>query len=69
MSEDTRPHFIRFAEVKRRTAIASYQHARKLAAAGKFPAPVQLGEHAIAWVAAEIDEWIAQRIAERQVAA
>lgn len=32
---------------------------------GAFPVPVKLGPRAIAFVAAEIDAWIAQRIAER----
>lgn len=30
-----------------------------------FPAPVKLGPHAVGWIESEIDEWIANRIAER----
>lgn len=32
---------------------------------GRFPKPVPLGGRAVAWVADEIDDWIAQRVAER----
>lgn len=31
---------------------------------GTFPKPVQLGPRAVAWVADEIEAWIAQRIEE-----
>lgn len=33
-------------------------------AAGSFPKPIPLGEHAVGWVASEVDAWIQQRIAE-----
>jgi prophage regulatory protein len=33
--------------------------------AGTFPAPVETGPHAVAWVEAEIDAWIAAKIAAR----
>ncbi|WP_033924855.1 helix-turn-helix transcriptional regulator [Sphingomonas sp. 35-24ZXX] len=32
---------------------------------GEFPRPVKIGERAVAWPAADIDGWIAQRIAAR----
>ena len=32
---------------------------------GAFPRPVSLGGRAVAWVREEIEEWIEQRIAER----
>lgn len=32
---------------------------------GRFPAPIRLGEHAVAWVEAEVDRWLEARIAER----
>jgi len=32
---------------------------------GRFPKRVVLGERRIAWVADEVDDWIAQRVAER----
>lgn len=30
-----------------------------------FPKPIRIGERASAWVAAEVDAWIAERIAQR----
>jgi prophage regulatory protein len=43
----------------RRTQIAS------LVAAGKFPKPVKLSERRIAWIADEVAEWQAARVAAR----
>jgi prophage regulatory protein len=42
-----------------RTQIAS------LVAAGKFPKPVKLSERRIAWIAEEVAEWQAARVADR----
>jgi prophage regulatory protein len=33
--------------------------------AGKFPEPVQLGPHVVAWPEAEIDAWLAAKLAAR----
>lgn len=33
--------------------------------AGRFPAPVHVGPRLSAWLAAEVDAWIAERVAER----
>lgn len=41
------------------------RHLWRLRKAGKFPKPIKLGVQRIAYVEAEIDAWIAQRIAER----
>lgn len=38
-----------------------------MAAEGQFPQPVQLGERRIAYVRAEVDAWIDQRIAARRI--
>lgn len=35
----------------------------QLVAQGKFPKPISLGERAVAWVEADIDKWMADRIA------
>ena len=32
-------------------------------AAGRFPRPIHLGPHAVAWLAIEIDAWVAERVA------
>ncbi len=33
-------------------------------AAGKFPRPIQLGDRAIGWLEADIEAWVATRIAQ-----
>lgn len=38
-------------------------------AAGRFPAPVKLGERSSAWDSSEVDRWIADRIASRDAKA
>ena len=43
----------------------SPQHIARLEKVGKFPKRVRLGQGRVAWVEEEIDEWIKQRIAER----
>lgn len=30
---------------------------------GKFPKPVQLGAHAVAWAEREVEEWISEKLA------
>ncbi len=32
--------------------------------AKEFPVPIKLGDRAVAWVSAEVDDWIRNRIAE-----
>ncbi|MDR3798419.1 MAG: AlpA family phage regulatory protein [Terracidiphilus sp.] len=35
----------------------------QLVAQGKFPKPINLGDRAVAWIEADIDKWMADRIA------
>lgn len=35
----------------------------KLVSAGEFPAPVQIGPRAVAWLSADVDNWIDERVA------
>ena len=58
----------RLPQVKDRTRLGRSEIYRRIAA-GNFPAPIKLGIRASAWVSAEIDDWIAKRIAERDSAA
>lgn len=67
-ANDSPRRLLRFSEVASRVSLgrsAIYGRIR----AKTFPAPVHLGEHTVAWVEAEIDEWIAARITERDKAA
>lgn len=59
---------LRLTEVRRRTGRCRSDIYRDIAA-GKFPAPVKLGERASAWPEHEINAWIAERIAARERAA
>ena len=36
--------------------------------AGTFPAPVKTGVRSVAWLEAEVDQWIAERIEARRAA-
>lgn len=56
---------IRRKEVEALTAL-SRSRIYALMATGDFPKPCQLGAMSVAWVAAEIHEWIASRIASRK---
>ena len=44
----------------------SRDHLRRKCKAGEFPKPIAVSKHRIAWLEAEIDEWIATRAAERE---
>jgi len=41
----------------------------KLISEGKYPKPVKLGPRASAWLADEVEAWMAERIAQRDQAA
>ena len=58
----------RLPQVKARTGFSRSEIYRRVQA-GTFPAPIKLGERASAWNAAEVDSWIADRIAERDARA
>lgn len=55
---------LRRKELLPRVGISTAQLYR-LMTAGAFPRPVQLGPGSVAWVEAEIEDWIAARVAER----
>jgi prophage regulatory protein len=44
-------------------------HVRRLIKAGKFPAPIRLGENRVAWIETEINEWLETKRMERDAAA
>ena len=43
----------------------SSQHIARLEKAGQFPKRLQLGQNRVAWMLAEVEDWIEQRIAQR----
>lgn len=72
MSEATPlPRELRKLPIVCRQTALSRANVYRLVKLGEFPAPVKLGQHAraSAWVGTEVDAWIAQRIAQRDLAA
>ena len=55
------PTLLRRPDVLYRCGISN-STLHRLINAGNFPAPIQLGPRAVAWVESEINEWIEQRI-------
>jgi prophage regulatory protein len=43
----------------------SRDHWRRKCNAGEAPRPIPISDRRVAWVEAEIDEWLAARVAER----
>jgi prophage regulatory protein len=64
MSMKPRPAISKLAEVKARTKLSASSIYR-LVAAGKFPQPIKLSESSSAWVDAEIDAWLEEKIGDR----
>lgn len=54
--------FLRLADVLVRIPY-SRSTIYQLVAQGKFPKPISLGDRAVAWVEADIDKWMGDRIA------
>jgi prophage regulatory protein len=52
---------IRLPQVKQRTGYSRSSIYAKISL-GEFPAPVNLGARAVAWIDTEIDEWISHRV-------
>lgn len=59
--------FIRIQDVLNRSGL-SRSTCYELIAAGQFPKPVKIGPRAIAFPEAEVEEWAAARMAERELA-
>jgi prophage regulatory protein len=53
--------FLRLPQVKQRTGLSRSSIYAKISL-GEFPAPVLLGRRAVAWIDAEIDDWIGDRV-------
>ena len=44
----------------------SFQHVGRLEKAGQFPRRILLGQNRVAWLRAEVEKWIADRVARRR---
>ena len=59
-------HFLRLKQVKERCALSrSTIYAR--IKDGTFPSPVSLGARAVGFLSTEVDDWIARRLAARDL--
>ena len=58
--------FWRLPKVKQTAGLGS-SRIYELVAEGRFPKPVKLGPRASAWVSTEVLDWVAERIAERDL--
>jgi prophage regulatory protein len=59
--------FLRMTEVQSRVPYSRSTIYLKVSR-GEFPAPIDLGARAVAWLESDIDEWIAARIANTRAA-
>ena len=49
----------------RNKVVYSIQHITRLEQAGRFPKRIRLGQNRVAWLESEVDDWIAQKMQER----
>ena len=59
--------FIKMKEVMAKTGLAK-STVYKYVADNKFPKSVPLSERSVAWIESEVEEWMFERIAERDEA-
>jgi prophage regulatory protein len=52
-------------KVLREKVVYSIQHITRLEQEGKFPKRIRLGDNRVAWLESEVDEWIEQKVIER----
>ena len=65
MTGEDQMQLLRLPEVKERTGLSRsviYEFISK----GRFPKPVKITPRAVAWVDEEVDQWIQERVQERQ---
>lgn len=64
-ADGPRERFLRRPEVERLTGL-SRSHIYRLMAEGRFPAAIQITPRVVAWLATEVEAWMAARVAEHQ---
>ena len=52
----------------REMVLFSPQHLDRLEKAGKFPKRVRVGQNRVGWVYEEVENWLKQKVAERDLA-
>jgi len=64
---NTLPVIIRLPEVLRMVGLSRATIYNKIRA-GTFPAAIPLGDVAVGWLRSEVEQWIAERITQRDAA-
>lgn len=62
-----KPRFIRLPDVKTKTGLSRSTIYERMAE-GTFPTTINLGGRSVAWVEAEIDDWILTQIEKSRLA-
>jgi prophage regulatory protein len=65
LSHSSRATLLRLDQVKNRTCL-SRSTIYAYMSEGRFPQAVSISERCVAWLEAEVDDWIAERIAARK---
>jgi prophage regulatory protein len=60
-------HILRAPEVSRRVGLTR-EYIYVLERSGKFPKRVKISANRVGWIASEIDDWLRERVAARDVA-
>ena len=55
------PEFLKFNEVCKRTTF-SLSTLKRMVADGRFPRPVRIGTHRVAFVAADVERWMQAQV-------
>ena len=63
--ESVKKRLIRRPEVEKRTGLTT-SRLYEMMKAKEFPKPVPIGPFAVAWVEAEVDQWLDERIEARE---
>jgi prophage regulatory protein len=58
---------LRFSELRDRGVLLSRRHVNRLEGEGRFPRRVQISSKRVAWVASEVDAYVAAMIEKRPV--
>ncbi|BDW86635.1 helix-turn-helix transcriptional regulator [Roseicyclus marinus] len=64
MPPETTVRILTEMQVKERVPYSS-SHIRRMERAGRFPKRVRLGPCRVGWVESEVQDWLAERLAER----
>ncbi len=58
-------YILRWPEVSRITGFRSKSHVESMEQSSRFPRSIKIGPRAKGWLKAEVDDWVREKIAER----